>query len=215
VSGGAAPWEVVRLAETRTLPGPGTLRWAPLRRTLGITAFGVNAYVAAERGQDVVEPHEERSLGHEELYLVVAGRAVFTLDGEELDVPAGTLVYLRDPAVQRAARAAEPGTIVLAVGGAQGRHEPSAWEWSFAAYGHAQEGELERGLEVLREGLAVKPDARARLLYDLACLEALAGRADPALERLAEAVELDPSNRERARRDPDLASLRCDPRFPA
>jgi hypothetical protein len=211
----AAPYEVVRLADARALPGPGSLHWVPLRRKLGITAFGVNAYIAAEAGLDVVEEHTERTLGHEELYLVVAGRATFALDGEELDVPAGSLVYVRDPDVNRAARAAEPGTIVLAVGGAPGRHEPSAWEWSFAAYGHAQEGEVERGVEVLEEGLAAKPDARGRLLYDLACLESLAGRGDRALEHLAEAVELDPSARERAHRDPDLERLRSDPRFPA
>jgi len=70
----------------------GTLLWRPVRRTLDIGAFGINAYVAPDAGDDVVEEHTERSLGHEEVYVVLSGRATFTLDDETLDAPAGTLV---------------------------------------------------------------------------------------------------------------------------
>ena len=108
-------WETVRLDEIEPIPVvEGTLLWRPVRRTLDIGAFGINAYVAPNAGDDVVEEHTETSLGHEELYLVLAGRARFTLDGETLDAPAGTLVFLRDPAVKRHARAEEAGTTVLA-----------------------------------------------------------------------------------------------------
>ena len=55
----------------------------------GSLPFGINAYTATEAGQDVVEEHNEERLGHEELYVVVAGRATFVLDGEEMEVPAG------------------------------------------------------------------------------------------------------------------------------
>ncbi len=81
-------WEVASLAELESLPGPGTLRWTPVRRHFGITAYGINAYTAGEAGQDVVEEHSEERLGHEELYLVVSGSATFVLDGEEVAVPA-------------------------------------------------------------------------------------------------------------------------------
>ena len=77
----------------RGSPRPGTLRWTPVRRHFDMRAFGVNAYTAAEAGQEVVEEHTEEALGHEELYVVVAGSATFTLDGEELDAPQGTLVF--------------------------------------------------------------------------------------------------------------------------
>ena len=82
-------YEVASLADVESLPGPGSLRWTPLRKHFGITAFGINAYTATEAGQDVVEEHDEERLGHEELYVVVAGRATFVLDGDEVDVPAG------------------------------------------------------------------------------------------------------------------------------
>lgn len=206
-------WDAVRLGELESLSGPGTLRWTPLRRHFGITAFGVNAYTAAEVGQDVVEEHTEKTLGHEELYVVLAGRARFQLGGEALDAPAGTAVFIRDPSVRRGATAAEAGTTVLAIGGKPGQHEISTWEYSFAGYGYLAAGDVEQGLAVLREGLEAKGES-ARLLYDLACLESRSGRPEEALAHLGRAVELDPTFGEHARDDPDFEAVRGDPRFP-
>jgi hypothetical protein len=53
------PPKVMRLDEIDALPGPGTLTWHPVRHTLGIQAFGCNAYTAHTVGADVVEPHTE------------------------------------------------------------------------------------------------------------------------------------------------------------
>ena len=213
----APRYEIVEIAGVESLPGPGSLRWTPLRRRLGFTAVGLNAYTASEVGQDVVEEHTEGNLGHEEIYLVLAGRATFTLEGEQHDVPAGSLVHLPDRDVRRYAVAAEPGTTVLAIGGKPGSHEISAWEYSFAAYGYLKEGDPERGLEVLREGLAEKGEDNARLLYDLACLESLAGKTEEAIGHLVRAVELDDGDTlvKHAADDPDLDAIRDDPRFPA
>ena len=80
---------------------------------LDVQAFGVNAWTAAEAGGRLIPEHDEVPSGHEELYLVVAGRATFTVDGDEIDAPAGTVVFVRDPAAKRAAVAAEAGTTVL------------------------------------------------------------------------------------------------------
>jgi quercetin dioxygenase-like cupin family protein len=207
------PFEVARIDELESLPGPGTLRWTPLRRPLDVTAFGINAYTSTEAGQDVVEEHTERTLGHEEIYVVLTGRATFRLGDEEHDAPAGTLVFIRDPTVRRGATAADAGTTVLAIGGRPGSHEVSDWEYSFAAYGHLKEGDAERGLAVVREGIAAKGES-PRLLYDLACFESLAGRREEAIGHLVRAVELDPQYREYASDDSDLDAIRDDPRFP-
>ncbi|HET7573094.1 MAG TPA: hypothetical protein VFJ77_10570 [Gaiellaceae bacterium] len=195
------------------MPVFGTLVWKPVRRTLGITAFGINAYTAAAAGDEVVEKHTETQLGHEEVYAVVSGHAVFTVDGEEVDAPAGTLVYLDDPAQERSAVAREPGTTVLAVGGVPGTHEPSAWEYFFPAFPHLRERRFEEAKGLIREGLAAKPDHPA-LLYHLACAEALAGEPDAALEHLNAAVAREERFRAFAQEDEDFASLRDDPRFP-
>ena len=205
--------KVLRLDELEGVPVLGTLVWKPVRRTLGITAFGINAYTAANAGDEVVEDHTEEPLGHEEVYAVVSGHAVFAVDGEEVDAPAGTLVYLDDPKQRRSAVAREAGTTVLAIGGVPGRHEVSAWEWVFAAVPLARAGDHEGAKAVVREGLEAKPGSAA-LLYHLACFEALAGERDAALEHLNAAVASEERFRAHAREDEDFASIRDDPRFP-
>jgi len=82
--------KTLRLDELEGIPVFGTLVWKPVRSTLGVTAFGINAYTATNAGDEVVEEHTEEQLGHEEIYAVVRGHATFTVDGEEVDAPAGT-----------------------------------------------------------------------------------------------------------------------------
>jgi mannose-6-phosphate isomerase-like protein (cupin superfamily) len=200
-------YEVASLTGVESLPGPGTLRWTPLRKHFGITAFGLNAYTAAEAGQDVVEEHTEERLGHEEVYVVVAGRATFVLDGKELEVPAGSAVFLRDPKVKRYARAEEPGTTVLAIGGKPGQHEISAWEYFFAAYPKADAGDYEGALAEIDAGLAQRPDHPA-LLYHSACILTRSGRLDEARSSLDRALAADPGLQKWADEDEDLAPLR-------
>jgi hypothetical protein len=94
------PYTTVHISEIEGVPVTDTLIWRPVRRTLGVEAFGVNAYTAANAGDELVEDHDETGTGaggHQELYVVIAGRATFKVAGEEIDAPMGTLVFLRDP----------------------------------------------------------------------------------------------------------------------
>ncbi len=208
-------WRTVRLDEIEPIPVVGgALLWRPVRRTLDIGAFGINAYVAPNVGDDVVEEHTEESLGHEEVYLVLAGRATFTLDDETLDAPAGTVIFVRDPKVKRHARAAEPGTTVLAVGGPRaGAYEPSPWEDFFTAERHRAAGDYDAYAAELADALERRPD-HPSTLYNLACAESLAGRSDAALEHLRRALELKPDFADHARNDEDLAALKSMPGWP-
>ena len=209
-------WNSLRLDELEPIPVVnGTLLWRPIRRTLDIGAFGINAYVAREAGSDVVEEHTESALGHEEVYVVLRGRATFTLDDETLDAPAGTVVFIRDPAVKRHARAEEAGTQVLAIGGPRGEaFEPSPWEDFFAAEPHRAAGDYGAYVAALAAALEKRPDHPATL-YNLACAEALAGRTDDALAHLRRALELKPEWTEMAQGDEDFASVRDAPDWPA
>jgi hypothetical protein len=200
------------LDEIEGVPVFGTLVWKPVRKTLGVTAFGINAYTAAGAGDEVVEDHTEERLGHEEIYVVVAGHAVFTVDGETVDAPVGTLVYLDDPAERRSAVAQAPGTTVLAIGGVPGRHDVSAWEYFFPALPHMRAGDYDTARRLLEEGLEEK-DAGV-LHYHLACVEALAGNRERALAELGSAIEREERFRGYAADDEDFASIRDDPRFP-
>jgi tetratricopeptide (TPR) repeat protein len=203
-------YEVLKIDDLDRIPVSGAdVTWRPVRRRLGITAFGINAYTG-EPGENVVEKHDEERLGHEELYVVISGRARFELDGESVDAPAGTLVFLSEPTVARYAVAEEPGTTVLAIGGKPGTHETSAWEYFFAAYSHAERGDFDRAIADMNEGLAERPDSPP-LHYHLACIESRAGRLDDARLHLERALELDPGLRKWADEDEDLAPLRSPP----
>jgi tetratricopeptide (TPR) repeat protein len=212
----ATGWRTVRLEDIEPIPVvDGRLLWRPVRRTLDVGAFGINAYVAPNVGDDVVEEHTEESLGHEEVYVVLAGRATFTLGDDTLDAPEGTVVFVHDPTVRRHARAEEPGTVVLAVGGPRdAAYEPSAWEDYFAAERHRNAGDFDAYAAELEAALERRPDQPA-ILYNLACAEALAGRSDDATAHLRRVLELRPEFAEAAREDEDFASLRDRPDWPA
>jgi mannose-6-phosphate isomerase-like protein (cupin superfamily) len=196
---------VAHLDEIEPLPGPGTLTWRPVRARLGIRAFGTNAYTATEAGQDVVEPHTESAeVAHEELYFVARGRATFRLDDEEIDAPAGTYVFVRDPAVHRHAVAAEADTTVLSFGG-PATFTPSAWEWFFRA-DPIVDSDPERARAIIDEGLEAHPDSAGLNIY-VAKLEARAGRLDAAREALRRALARQPEAVELAREDEHLAPL--------
>ena len=209
-------WQSVRIDDIEPIPVvSGTLLWKPLRRTLEIGAFGMNAYLAPNAGDDVVEEHTEQALGHEEVYVVLTGRATFTLNDETLEAPAGTVVFIRDPLVKRHARAEEPGTQVLAVGGPRDApYEPSPWEDYFAAERHRTSGNYEAYVAELEDAATRRPDHPATL-YNLACAEALVGRPDDALGHLRRALELKPDWAEMASKDEDFATLRDRPGWPA
>ena len=167
----------------------------------------MNAYTADAAGDEVVESHTEQTLGHQEVYVVLSGRATFELNGDTLDAPAGTVVFLRDPATRRHAHAAEPGTTVLAVGGKPGEaYSPSAWEWYFEAERFRDPLDPEAALRLMDEANERFPD-HAGVVYSTACWEALAGRTDDAWATLQRAIELEPKSREWALGDDDLAAL--------
>ena len=208
---------IVRLEEIEPVAAGG-VGYRLVRRALGIEAFGINGFTADE-GVQLIEDHDEMGVNggrHEELYIVMTGRARFTIDGAEHDAPAGTLVFIPDPESRRSAVAVEDGTSALAIGGRAGEpYEVSPWEPSFAAQGLAAAGDLEGAADLMAREAEARPD-KAGLLYNAACFEALAGRREAALEHLRAALALEPETvRGWAEGDSDLDSLRADPAFPA
>jgi quercetin dioxygenase-like cupin family protein len=188
--------------------------WRPVRRHFGIRAFGVNAYAPGATGQ-VVEEHSESTLGHQEIYLVLRGRARFTVDGNEHELGPGELVFVRHPSLRRGAVALTEDTLVLALGGKPGAaHEPSAWETMFAAVPAAREGRWDDAIRMHLEALKEHPRS-APLFYNLACMESRGGRPLDALLHLRQAVELDPKFAEYAATDVDFDPIRAEPGFPA
>jgi mannose-6-phosphate isomerase-like protein (cupin superfamily) len=186
------------------------LVYRPIRRPLGITAFGANAYTADRAGEVVIEFHDEVGGGsaeHEELYVVVAGRAEFTVADERIDAPPGMLVLVA-PGTRRGAVARADGTTVLVIGAAPGAAGPvSVFEYWYAAKPAYDAGDYARAYEIASAGLADHPD-HGTLHYQLACYAALDGRLDVARAHLDQAFAGDPRTREWAATDEDLAALR-------
>ena len=212
--------EAPRITRIQDIPAitAGGVGYRLVRRELGIEAFGVNAFTA-DAGVQLIEEHDEASGSgagrHQELYVVIAGHARFTIDGAAHDAPAGTLVFIPDPKSRRTATAVEDGTMALAVGGRAGQaYEVSAWEPSFAAKALADAGDHEGAVALMSKALAEYPK-NPHVLYNAACYEAVAGHREDALKHLQAASALAPEVLEWASGDPDFDDIRDDPEFPA
>jgi tetratricopeptide (TPR) repeat protein len=206
-------WSIARL-EDIPLVDDGRVPMRTVRHHLGIQAFGINAFVSRGAGEAAINDHDEADTGDEELYLVLSGHAVFTVDDEEVDAPEGTLLLV-EPEAKRGATAKEPDTVILAVGAVPGKaYRPSGWEVQSDAMVAFRAGDYERAIELL-EPLAEQHPEYPGLAYNLACAESLAGRPDDALTHLRQALEgeADDSLRELARNDSDFDPIRDDPRF--
>jgi tetratricopeptide (TPR) repeat protein len=215
--GTADGYEIASLDEIE-IPGlANTARWAQIRSQFDIQSFGVNAWTA-NAGDDVISEHDEVSGGaaeHEELYVVLSGRATFTVDGETVDGPAGTIVFVRDPATKRKAVAEEAGTRILAVGAKRGEaFTPSGWERSAPAFPYFASKEYDKAAEALEEALAEYPDDPA-VRYNLACAESMRGRTAEAIQHLRRSIEVENGERfrELARTDTDFDPIRDEPEF--
>ena len=167
----------------------GRQPWRPVRHHFHITSFGVNTWTGHAAGDRILNEHDEEG-ENEELYLVHSGRARFDFDGDNVDAPTGTFVFV-PPGVKRTAFAEEPGTTILALGGTPGQaYEPDGWE--------------------LWAPIEANPEYPA-LLYNLACCESLAGRRDDAVKHLRSAIDRSAQLRRLAVEDSDIAAVRDDP----
>ena len=201
-------WKVARIEDIERRG-----RDIPVREHLGIQSFGMNAYKPGDDGTLIGE-HDEAGSGQEELYIVLDGHATFEVDGETVDAPTGTFVFV-PPEARR--KATGDGT-VLALGGTPGEaYEAIDWgdAWRFhsdsmTAYSEQRYADA---LEAVRNGLEHVPDS-AGLNYNYACFATLAGETgDETFDHLRRSIELRPQFREQARRDDDFAAVRDDPRF--
>jgi len=208
------PYRVLSLPD-RAHEGDDDRVYVRLRRELDIGAFGASAVYQAQSGGEVIGEHDELGPGadhQEELYTVVQGSATFTLDGEEIETPHGSVVFVQ-PGTTRKAVATSDDTIVLAVGGRRGKayRVPPGGEL-FDFFEHYNEKDYEGALAACHVALEKFP-GNALILYNIACMQSLLGQPDQALETLGTAIEKWPRFKENAQKDDDFAPVREDPRF--
>jgi hypothetical protein len=206
-----ATYAIARLDDIDSLPD-GRHRYRPVRHHFGITSFGVTAWVGAAVGDPIINEYDEDSEPTEELFVVVSGRAIFDLDGEQVEVTPGTLVFT-EPGTQRTAVAAEPATTILAFDGAPGKvYDATGWElWAplRPLYDNGEHDELGARLKEL---IADNPQY-PMLVYNLACSESLSGRTADAIDHLRRAIDGADKHRADARADSDFDPIRDEPSF--
>ncbi len=184
-----------------------------VRRRLGITSFGIQAF-SAPGDVRVISEHDETLLGEggqEELYVVLRGAATFEIDGEVVDAPTGTMVQVQ-PAAKRKATAIEDGTTILVIGGTPGEAYKPGPEEAAEAFAAYNAGDYETALTKQLVVVEKLPDS-VIAHFNAGCFAARAGHADEAIEHLRKAVELNERVRELMAGDEDLDSIRDDPRF--
>ena len=199
------------ISQLDALPMPGGVSWIPVRAALGYGAHGVNAWRADEVGADVIEQHTEaEATKHQELYVVLEGRARFTVDGVEEEAGPGGVVFVPDWKSTRGAVALEAPTVILTMGGSAG-FVPSPWEYSQRALLIA-DSDPDGARAIFEEGFDVLPENGA-MHYNYACLLVKLGDLDEAFPYVQQAIYLRPDLREHLATDPDIAGLREHPRF--
>jgi len=203
-------YRIAIIDDLQDIPYRQDTHMRPVRHHLGITAFGTNAWTAANEGDRLLPEHREDE-GNEELYVVLRGRARFEIDGKSLDASAGTLVFV-EPESNRTAFAEDAGTTVLAIGSRVGQpYEVGGWEVWAEFHPAYEAGDYDGVVDRARE--TVEASEYAAPLYNLACCEALAGRKEDAIGHLRVAFERRPSLRDLAKEDTDLNPLQDEPAF--
>jgi tetratricopeptide (TPR) repeat protein len=205
-----------RLGERgREQEDPQERTYVQLRRELDIGAFGVFT-VRADAGKALVSERTATGYAadrHEELFVVTEGSATFTVEGQELDAPRGTAIFVRDVEAKRAAVAGQDGATILVVGGRREEAwRPTPGEAMQPFFEPYEAKDYESALRIAEQVLAEYP-GNGFAHFNVACAQSLLGRKEEALKHLRAALEAAPALLENARTDEDLATIRDDPRF--
>jgi mannose-6-phosphate isomerase-like protein (cupin superfamily) len=87
-----------------------------VRRSLGVSAFGVNAIVYPPGYEGFHHYHDTQ----DELYFVHSGRALFEVDGETRELGPGGLCHVESTTPRKVSNASETEDLVLLVVGGKG-----------------------------------------------------------------------------------------------
>jgi mannose-6-phosphate isomerase-like protein (cupin superfamily) len=118
-----ADFSVKKIDEMETTFGGG-LRKA--RAELGVTSVGMSI-LTMPAGYDRYPDHDHTHDGQEEIYIVLAGSGVITIEGEEFALDGETMARV-GPGTKRKLVAGPDGIRMLVLGGVPGKaYEPPEW----------------------------------------------------------------------------------------
>ena len=101
-------------------------KWVLVRRSLGVTSFGINA-VELQPGESIPE-HDETERAHEEVFLVLGGGPTMVVDGVDYPLREGSFVRL-DPEPKRTVRndGASVARVLIVSAPVASGYEPLSW----------------------------------------------------------------------------------------
>jgi uncharacterized cupin superfamily protein len=94
----------------------------PIRRTLGVTAFGINQEELPPNG-DGYPDHDHAGDGQQEVFYVLAGAGTMVVDGEDVELKPGRYVFVSADA-KRKIHPGEQGLRLIIVGSPPGAYAP-------------------------------------------------------------------------------------------
>ena len=154
-----------------------------------------------------------RRVGPGGAVFVIDGTATFEVDGETVDAPQGTFLYVG----AEARRKATGDATILAMGGTPGEaYQAIDWgeAWPFHRASMRPTANSGTPMRSRQSAWPRRMPDHAGLNFNSACFATLAGdTSDETFEHLRRSVELLPRFREDARRDNDFDAVRDDPRF--
>ena len=103
-----------------------TGNWLLARRSLGLTAFGMNL-VEIPPGERIPE-HDETARDQEEVFVVLSGSPALVVEGEEIPAPEGTLARL-DPELRRTVvnNGSDAALVLICSAPRNSGYEPMGW----------------------------------------------------------------------------------------
>src|SRR5215471_12269676 len=105
-------WGVATITEIPPVKDDWPATWKSVRHHFGITAFGVNA-VTKDEGNVLIPEHDHSESGEQELYVILVGEALATLDGEQISVSAGSAVGVEGTTRRKFESVTSPTTLMV------------------------------------------------------------------------------------------------------
>ena len=119
-------YSVLNLKDFEQMEGSGDCTWRLARKSLDVSAFGMNLVDIGPGGG--IPEHTEDDRDHEEVFIVLDGDTTAVIDGIEQEAPKGTFVRV-SPSVRRQIRndGDAPARVLIVSAPESSGYEPMGW----------------------------------------------------------------------------------------
>jgi quercetin dioxygenase-like cupin family protein len=119
-------YTILHREEFESMEGSGECTWGLARKSLGVSAMGMNLVEIGPGGQ--IPEHDETGREQEEVFIIWSGDATAVVDGNDIEAPAGTFVRV-SPETRRTIRndSDQPLRMLIVSAPVASGYEPMGW----------------------------------------------------------------------------------------